>query len=214
MNAHGSDRRFAIPLVVCSPLLLAIVELIHPQPLDLLSLNVQTWLAVHYAQIALFPLSALAVAWWVRGQTGFAAAACRVAMFVFAASWTAWDAVAGVATGILVKAAHDSGTPDAWRTPIDAIWLHPIMGGGRASLLAVMGSVALSVGAVAAGVVLRRSGHSWGPIAVLVICSFGIAVFRTHAWPGGPLTFGGIAVAGAWVLWERSRAPWPPVGAA
>ena len=89
-----------------------------------------------------------------------------------------------------------------------------VMGGGRASLLAVMGSVALSVGAVAAGVVLRRSGHSWGPIAVLVICSFGIAVFRTHAWPGGPLTFGGIAVAGAWVLWERSRAPWPPVGAA
>ena len=113
MNAHGSDRRFAIPLVVCSPLLLAIVELIHPQPLDLLSLNVQTWLAVHYAQIALFPLSALAVAWWVRGQTGFAAAACRVTMFIFAASWTAWDAVAGVATGILVKAAHDSGTPDA-----------------------------------------------------------------------------------------------------
>jgi hypothetical protein len=90
-------RRSWLPealLVVGAPLLLAVVEIIHPQPHDLMKLDVQTWLVVHYAQIALFPLIALTVAWWVRGQPGIAAAVCRVALFVFGATWTAWDAVA------------------------------------------------------------------------------------------------------------------------
>ena len=125
-----------------------------------------------------------------------------VALFVFAASWTAWDAVAGVTTGILVQAAQHSGTPDAWTAPIEAIWLHPIMGGTGSPLLAILGSVALSIGAVAAGVVLKRAGHGWVPIVILAISSFGIAIFKTHAWPGGPFTFGGIAIANAWLLWE------------
>ncbi|MGA7215396.1 MAG: hypothetical protein WBX20_14430, partial [Terrimicrobiaceae bacterium] len=59
----------------------------------------------------------------------------------------------GVVTGMLVKAAHRSGTPDAWRAPIDAVWTHPIMGGSLsvpAPFLAVLGSIALSIGVVAA----------------------------------------------------------------
>jgi hypothetical protein len=206
-----SVRRYSvwdIALVVGAPLLLAIVEVVHPHPYDLMELDVRTWLAVHYAQIALFPLSALAVAWWVKGQRGIAATVCRVALFVFAATWTAWDAVAGVGTGILLDAAHHSSTPDAWNASIEAIWLHPIMGGTGAPLLAIVGSVALSIGAVAAAVVLRRTGHTWGPIVLIVVSTFAIAVFKTHAWPGGPLTFGGIAIAGAWLLRERARSVW------
>jgi hypothetical protein len=64
-------------LVVGSPLLLAVVELFHPYPHDLLNLDVHTWLVVHYAQIPLFPLSALAIAVLVRGQAGIAAALCQ-----------------------------------------------------------------------------------------------------------------------------------------
>jgi hypothetical protein len=33
---------------------------------------------------------------------------------------------------------------------------------------------------------------------LLALSSFGIAIFKTHAWPGGPLTFGGIAIASVW----------------
>jgi hypothetical protein len=40
---------------------------------------------------------------------------------------------------------------------------------------------------------------------LLAASSFGIAIFATHAWPGGPLTFGGLALAGGWLLWERGR---------
>ena len=68
MNSSSTLRGWRIALIVGAPLLLAIVELFHPHPDDLLQVDVKTWLAVHYAQIPLFPLSALAsqprfVAW-------------------------------------------------------------------------------------------------------------------------------------------------------
>ena len=194
--------------VVGVPLLLAVVELFHPHAGDLLSVDVKTWLAVHYAQIVLFPLSALALAMLVRGRPGIAAGICRVAMFIFAVSYVAFDTAAGVVTGILVDAAKSSGNEEAWRGAIDAVWTHPIMGGSPltgAPFLAVLGSVALSVGAVAAAVALKRAGNSWGPTILLAISSFGIGIFKTHAWPGGPVTFGGIAIAAAWSLWEQDH---------
>jgi hypothetical protein len=129
-------------------------------------------------------------------------------MFIFAVSYVAFDTAAGVVTGILVKAAHASGAPDTWRAPIDAVWAHPIVGGSPltpAPILAVLGSVALSVGAIAAAISLKRSGSPWAPVLLLAISSFGIAIFKTHAWPGGPLTFGGIAVASGWLLWGRAH---------
>jgi hypothetical protein len=197
-----------IALIVGAPLMLAVVELFHPQPHDLLDLDVETWLVVHYAQVVLFPLSALAVVGLIRGRAGLAAGVCRVSMFLFAVSYTAFDTAAGIVTGILVNAAHKAGNEDAWRAPIDAVWTHPIMGGSPlipAPFLAVLGTVALSVGAVAAGIALKRAGSSWGPVVLIAISGFGLSAFRTHAWPGGPLTFGGLAVAAAWVLWERNR---------
>lgn len=75
----------------------------------------------------------------------------------------------------------------------------------RAGTDHLLGAVALSVGAVAAGVALKRNGSSWAPVVLLAISSFGISAFRTHAWPGGPLTFGGLAVAAAWLLCDRAR---------
>jgi len=198
--------------VVGVPLLLAVVELFHPHPGDLLNVDVKTWLAVHYLQIALFPLSALAVVMLVRGRTGIAAGLCRVAMFIFAVTYVAFDTAAGVVTGILVEAAKSSRDEGAWRGAIDAVWTDPIVGGSPligVPFLAVLGSVALSVGAVAAAVALKRVGSSWGPIILLAISGFGIGIFKTHAWPGGPLTFGGIAIAAAWLLWEQDHRATP-----
>jgi uncharacterized membrane protein YqjE len=84
-------RLSEIALVVGAPALLALVELLHPQPHDLLRLDVDTWLAVHYAQILLFPLAALAVARLLQGNSGLAAAISRMTLFLFGAVWTAWD---------------------------------------------------------------------------------------------------------------------------
>ena len=201
-------RFFMTVLIVGAPLALALVELFHPHPRDLLQLDVKTWLVVHYAQIPLFALSAVAMVLLVRGREDMAATFCRAAMLVFAVSYISFDTAAGVVTGVLVDAAQKSGMPDAWRAPIDAIWTHPIVGGSpliAAPFLAVLGGIALSVGAVAAAISLKRAGNSWPPVVLLALSSFGIAIFRTHAWPGGPLTFGGVAAAAAWLEWERAH---------
>jgi hypothetical protein len=197
-----------LPLTVGAPLVLAAVEIFHPRVAHVLDADTTVWLAVHYAQIVLFPLAALALAQLVRDRADIAATICRAAMFVFAITYVAFDTAAGVVTGILVDAARSSGSPDAWRAPIDAIWMHPIVGGSPstgAPLLAVVGSVALSIGAVAAAISLKRAGASWPPVVLLAVSSFAMSVFETHAWPGGPLTFGGIAVAAAWLEWGRRR---------
>jgi hypothetical protein len=198
-------------LCVGAPFVLAVVELFHPHPPEnMLALDVQPWMFVHYAQILLFPLTALAVATLVRGQSGVAAMLCRIAAFLFGVTYIAFDTAAGLVTGILVKAANASSAPETWHAAIDTVWLNPIVGGAPAPFLAVFGSVALSIAAIAAAVTLKRSGSSWLPLLLLVLSSFGIAIFKTHASPGGPVTFGGIALAAAWLLSEkRSRATKP-----
>jgi hypothetical protein len=207
MTTPDRNSPYRTAFVVLAPLALAILELFHPQPHDLFALDLDVWLAVHYLQIALFPLAALSLVVLVSDLGGFAAGLSRLAMFIFAVSYTAFDTAAGVVTGVLVKGAKATGAPETWRPAINEIWMHPIMGGapGTAPLLAVSGAVAWSIGAVAAAVAIRRAGYSWVPIAFLVISAFGLSVFRTHAWPGGPLTFGALAVAAAWVQWERGR---------
>jgi hypothetical protein len=128
-------------------------------------------------------------------------------MFIFAMSYVAFDTAAGVVTGVLAEAAQKSRNPETWRAAIEAVWANPVIGGSpllAAPFLAVLGSVALSVGTVAAAVALKQTGSSWGSIALLAISGFGISIFKTHAWPGGPLTFGGVAIAAAWILWERN----------
>jgi hypothetical protein len=194
-------------LLVAGPLVLAVLELFHPHPGELMALPLDRWLAVHYAQIGLFPLAALGAATLVRGETGFAAALCRVAMFVFACSYVAFDTAAGVITGILVRAAQATSNPEAWRAPIMAVWTHPIVGGapGTTPLLAVVGTFAWFVGGLAAGVALWRARASWSTIGLTAVAALGLLVFKTHAWPGGPITFGALAAAGACRTWERAR---------
>jgi hypothetical protein len=208
MSLDGGRRWFAVVLTVGAPLLLAVVELFHPHAGDLLKLDLPRWLLIHYLQIFLFPLAALAMTTLVRGRVDIAAMLCRVAMFVFASTYIAFDTAAGVITGILAQAANASATPEAWRAPIDVVWTHPIVGGSplvSAPVFAALGSIALSVGAVAAAVSLKRGGHSWPAIGLLALSGFGITIFKTHAWPGGPLTFGGLALAAAWLETERAR---------
>ncbi|HKQ66449.1 MAG TPA: hypothetical protein VJZ73_15665 [Methylomirabilota bacterium] len=198
------NQRPETAFVVGAPLVLAVLELFHPQPHDLFRLDLRAWMAVHYAQIVLFPLTALALATLVRHRPGFAAALCRAGAFVFGVTWIAFDSVAGVAVGILLRNAEASAAPDTWRAPVMSIWAHPIMGGApdTVPLLAVAGSLAWAVGCLAAAVALRRAGISWGPIVLLALSAVSFGVFKTHAWPGGPIAFGAQAAAVAWARWS------------
>jgi hypothetical protein len=216
MKPSGRQQMLEAVLAVGAPLALAALEMFHPHPHDVFDLDLQIWLVVHYLQIPLFPLAALAMTALVRGLPGAAAAVCRVAMFVFAVGYTTFDTAAGVVTGVLVKAAQATSTPEAWRAPVMEVFTHPIIGGapGTVPLLAVLGGVAWLLGALAAAVAVRRAGCSWPPVVLLVVSGFGLVVFRTHAWPGGPVTFGSLAAAAAWLQWERTAQAKRGVGSA
>ena len=61
VNGAVMDRqakRWEFVLCIGAPFVLAVVELFHPHPpQNMLALDVQRWLFVHYAQILLFPLT-------------------------------------------------------------------------------------------------------------------------------------------------------------
>jgi len=157
------------------------------------------------APLALFPLAALSQMLLIRGRTGYAAGLCRFAMFVFGVSYVAFDTAAGLVTGVLVRAAYASNAPEQWRGPLLAIWTHAVIGGSSdgAPLLAVLGTTAWLTGSLLAAFIVRRAGSSWLPVVCLGVSALGLSVFRTHAWPGGPVTFGSLALAAALIEIER-----------
>ncbi|HET6432251.1 hypothetical protein [Dyella sp.] len=205
MRPQEQNIGFEATRAAAAPLVLAVVELFHPHPDDLLDLDVHLWMLVHYAQIPLFALTALAVTMLLRSRSDVASTIARTALFVFALSFVAFDTVAGVAVGILVGSAQASANPQAWQSAIDALWTHPIMGGtgvdGPPSL-AVLGRVSLGIGTIAAAASLKRGGSGWAPAGLLGVSSLGINLLHSHAWPGGPATFGAIALAVGWIRYQ------------
>jgi hypothetical protein len=74
-----------------------------------------------------------------------------------------------------------------------------------APALAMIGTMAWLVGSLSASVALRRAGQPWLPTMALIASALGLLVFRTHAWPGGPLTFGALALAAATTRWGNRQ---------
>jgi len=55
---------------------------------------------------------------------------------------------------------------------------------------------------VAAAVSLKRS---WPPVVLLALSASKSRFSKRTPGPGGPLTFGGMAAAAAWLEWEHSH---------
>lgn len=201
VNQAKGHRLREAAFVAAAPAALAVIEIFHPHPHSWWSLDVQTWMTVHYVQVPLFALSALALARLVRPRTDMEAQLCRIALFVFALCFMVFDTAAGLVVGSLVEAAHASGRPGAWQAPIEAVWTHPVFGGTSRPLLALVGRLALSVATVSAAMSLYRSGRPWWPVLLLALSGCVMYVLPGHSWPGGPLTFGAMAVAIAWLQW-------------
>lgn len=207
LAAINTRQRLEIALTAGPALVLAVLEVFHPHSHDLLHVDITRWMTVHYAQLLLFPLVAWSQVMLIQRQEGAIASLCRVAMFVFGVAYVAFDTAAGIATGVLMRNAYASVSPEAWRSSVLALWNHAVVGGSSeaAPVLAVIGTMAWLFGTLFAAVVIRGAGHSWRPIVFLAMSAVGLFVFRTHAWPGGPLTFGSFAVAAALVSRENRR---------
>jgi len=198
---------FGVPVATGAILLLHGADPEHGRVVEQLGDRTTRWLAVHVGLLLALPLLALWLWVAVRGLGGPIARASRLALLPFAAFYSAFDALLGIGTGVLVRealAAPDVDRAGAvalaetwWEVPAP-IWVFGTL--GPLSWLVACGAAAVAHWRAGTGLLVA------GPLA-LAAPFFGF---------GHPLITGPIAMAAlvlAAVGLERRWATSPPSGA-
>jgi hypothetical protein len=183
------------------PLVWVVVALLHPQGdgdvYGYLNDKVGLWLGVHFAQ----PLLALGVAtiMWilVAGRASTAATVARVAIPVWLVSFTMFDSVTGLGSGLAVHHANDLDGAEQDGAASTAAYLVENKVTADFSPVWFIQAAALLTAVIATALVLRSAGASRACFVTMLIG--GLLVF--HA---GPLAAVGlVALAAAFVLADR-----------
>jgi hypothetical protein len=154
-----------------------------------------SFIVVHVGSIAFIALMGLALYLLLRDVPGRAARISRLAIVPFVAFYAAADAIAGIATGVLVKEANDGADTAAGA---QALWDNFITG----DLLFWLGGTAWIVATIAAAVAYRQAGARTAVVALIGLS----AIVMFHPPPIGPI--GLLCFTGAVVLIARGeRAP-------
>jgi len=162
------------------PLLVAAFEMRHPiahAPIyPSVAAHMPWWLRLHVANLVLFPLLGLSAWTLLKGVQSRAATFSRVAIAVFIPLYTAFDALAGVATGILVRSTGQMPLAQriAAESLLDAYWADGNSPNGVIYRLAAVSSIAWVVAMLAAAVALNDSGRrNAAAIAAIVLFAVG-----------------------------------------
>ena len=158
---------------------------------------------MHVGQLILTPLLFLAVWRLLDGLASTAATVSRCALVVWTVFFTAYDAIQGVATGLLVR--HAGGVPEAQQIAIadalDYLVLDSRLAGDISAIQMVAGAAWLTV-AIAGAIALHRARAGTAVVALTAIS----VVFSAHM---APAAIGLLALTAAVVLRERQRAAAP-----
>jgi len=186
-------------VVLAVPPAYAALTLFHPEedPHQLGS-GVTQWLLVHTAQLVLTVLLAYALWILLEGLTGWGARLARAALPVFLVFFSAYDAVAGLATGLLERDAHHHDLTEqvTIRSAINELfngnWL-----AGNLSIAGGTSAVAWLTIAIGAAVALRQAGAGRLTVTAMAVA----ALFANHPPPLG--TAGLLALSVAAYTWDR-----------
>jgi hypothetical protein len=203
-------RAFSPPEVVFLigvPLLWAILLLFHPTGdgdyYPIVKDDVTAWMTVHIGMMLFIPLLAGVVFLLLRRVTGPAALVSRIALAPFVVFYGAYETLVGLGSGILADEVN--ALPEAER----ATGAQLIQDFNESKLLAdpgvlnSIGTVALVVAAVAAGIALyRRAG---APIAVPILLGLSAPLVAMHPPPYGPI--GLVLFTAAVLVALRARLP-------
>ena len=180
--------RSEVAFVVGVPLAWAILLLFHPggdanEIYASLEGDGSRMIAVHVGMMVFIPLLALAIWLLSRGLETPAARIGRAALPVFVVFYVAWEALQGIANGILTNqvAALPEGDQDLGANLIQDFAETPLV--RDLGILGLIGTAALLVAMIATGVALRDAGAPrWTPWAL------GLAglLISAHPPPLGP----------------------------
>jgi hypothetical protein len=188
------------------PLAWAVLLLFHPSGEgDQVYLDVQDevaeMLAVHVGMMLFIPLIAVAVYLLLRGVQGTAAKISRIALVPFVVFFSAWETLQGIATGIL--AAELNGRPQNERGTgaalIQDFAEHPLA--RDLGVFASIGTLAILIAMIAAGIALRRDAGA--PLSVAILLGLFGFLIGAHPPPFGPIAL--LCFAAAVVLLWRSQ---------
>jgi hypothetical protein len=171
-----------------------VIALIHPEePQDS-----GRWIFVHYAQLVLTPFFAYALWRLLDGIRSLAATVSRVALAVWMIFFSAYDAIAGVATGLLARHADSlSGSEQtAVNSAVDWLLNDGLLPGG-AIWLPAMATIAWPTTVIAAAIALHQAGAR----LAAAVCLVPSALFAFHA--SYPAAIGLAFFVVAEVLWFR-----------
>ena len=199
-----SERRLGRLLVFAGPLLWAALILFHPMPggdsaYEGMKDQVDPFLFVHVGQLILTPFLFLAVWRLLDGLPSVSAMMSRAALVVWTVSFSAYDSIQGIATGLLTDHANGlAGEEQAavGRTVDFLVKDSPLA--GNVSALWIVATAAWLVVAIAAAVALRKGGA--GKAVVVAVCVS--TVFATHV---ASAAIGLVALSVAGVMRERQR---------
>jgi hypothetical protein len=167
------------------------VALIHPTSLT--DDDTPMWMVVHVAQLVFAPIVALGILALLKGVEGPAVTVARGAAVVWAAWFSAYDAVAGIATGILIGGdaraageylfAHDLITGLGWVAPV--MWLLVVIPAGLA-LLASRPKVTCYALFVSALIFTHAGPPAAVGFAALAVAMWTGLTMGDHSEPGTP----------------------------
>ena len=174
-------------VVLAAPLLWVVIAILHPggtgdepAPYEGIADQANMWIFVHFSQLVLTPLLALGVWMLLDGIQSIAATLARVFLVVWMVFFSAFDAIAGIAVGVLTRHANSLAGEEreAVVGAIDFLFQDSrLAGGDNFSVLGNLGQFSWVVLVLAATVALRRAGFS----RLIVGATLLSVLFASHA---------------------------------
>jgi hypothetical protein len=207
--ASSSRPRSLEFVALAAPLLWVVLTLIHPggvgnepAPYEGIADDANKWIFVHFGQLVLTPLVAVGVWMLLDGIHSIAATVARASLVVWMVFFSAFDAIAGIAVGVLTRYANSLAGEERQAVigAIDFLFQDSkFAGGNNFSLMGDLGHFSWVVLVIAATVALWRAGASRLVVGATLLAG----LFATHA--GYMAAVGLIALFVAELLTFRAR---------
>ena len=195
--------------LLAAPLLWLVPAALHPlgDPYAGIADETDRWLFVHIAQLVLTPFLGALVWMLLAGLESVAANVARAALVVWLVFFSAFDAVAGIATGVLSRHANSltGEEQEGVVSAIDFLFDDSVLAGGGFSILGNIGQGSWIVVAVAAAFALHGARV---PPAAVVAMSVSV-LFAAHGGIVAAIGLLALFVAGLLVLRWRSAGNTP-----
>ena len=196
-------------VLLAAPLLWLVPALLHPigEPYEGIADEANLWISVHVAQLVLTPFLAAGVWMLLGGLQSVAAHVARAALVLWIVFFSAFDAVAGIGTGVLTRHANSltGEEREGVIAAIDFLFDDSQLANGGFSVLGNLGHLSWVVVAIAATLALHRARAG----RAIVATTFLSVLFASHSGLGAAVALVALFVAELLTFRRRSSVTTP-----